>query len=68
MTSWLAFTLNMTGLVLLRKKHSVGWLFGIASELLWIQVAVKTEIYALALMGVVYIVMAGSNYFEWRRN
>jgi nicotinamide riboside transporter PnuC len=68
MTSWLAFLLNMTGVVLLRKKNPIGWLFGIASELLWIQVAVKTEIYALALMGGVYIVMAGWSYFEWRRD
>jgi nicotinamide riboside transporter PnuC len=67
MTSWLAFLLNMTGVVLLRKKNPIGWLFGIASECLWIQVAVKTEIYPLALMGGVYIVMAGWSYFEWRK-
>lgn len=67
MTSWLAFTLNMTGLVTLRYKKAYGWLFGIAAELLWIQVALKTEIYALAAMGLVYIVVAYWNFVEWRK-
>ncbi len=68
MTSWLAFLLNMTGLVLLRKKHRVGWLFGIVSECLWIYVAWQNEIPALMWMGATYIVMAGWNFMEWRKD
>jgi nicotinamide riboside transporter PnuC len=67
MIAWLAFALNMTGLVLLGKKRSIGWLFGIASEVLWIRVAMQNDIPALMLMGAVYILVAGRNYFEWRR-
>jgi len=67
MTGWLALAINTIGLVLLGLKFRTGWLFGIASEVLWIWVATDKGIPPLALMSVIYIGMATINWNKWRQ-
>jgi hypothetical protein len=65
MIGWFANILQVTGLLLLGKKRSIGWLFGIAAECLWIVRAEAKDMPDLMFISVVYIVVAFINWNKW---
>jgi len=67
MIGWIANVLQITGLVLLGKKHAIGWLFGIAAEVLWICRASDKGMPDLVFISVVYIGVASYNWIKWGR-
>jgi len=67
MTGWIANVLQITGLLLLGKKQAIGWLFGIAAEVLWIIRARDKGIPDLMFISLVYIAVASFNWIKWRR-
>ena len=67
MTGWIANVLQITGLLLLGKKQAIGWLFGIAAEVLWIIRASDKGMPDLMFISLVYIAVASFNWIKWRR-
>lgn len=63
---YLAGGLNILGLILLRYKISVGWLFGIVAEILWIIRAGSKDMPDLILISFAYICIAVSNWWKWK--
>ena len=61
------FVLQITGLLLLGKKNAIGWLFGIAAEILWIVRAGGKDMPDLMFISVVYIGVASYNWIKWGR-
>lgn len=67
MIGWIANVLQITGLVLLGKKQAIGWLFGIAAEVLWIFRASDKGMPDLIFISVLYIGVASYNWIKWGR-
>lgn len=67
MIGWIANVLQVIGLLLLGKKQAIGWLFGIAAEVLWIFRASDKDMPDLVFISVVYIGVASFNWIKWRR-
>lgn len=62
---WIANALNILGLVLLGRRHRIGWLFGIAAECLWIWRAGRMGMPDLVFISTVYCLIASWNYLKW---
>lgn len=68
MIGWIATLLNIIGLILLGRKHRIGWLFGIVAECLWIVRAGHMGMPDLVAISTVYVFVAAWNFTSWGKH
>jgi nicotinamide riboside transporter PnuC len=68
MLGWIANLLQVVGLILVGRKNSLGWLFGIVAELLWILRAKEMNMADLMFISTLYIGVASYNFYRWNSN
>jgi hypothetical protein len=66
MSGWVANALQIYGLLLIGRKQRIGWLYGIAAEILWLFRAGEKHMPDLMFISAVYIVVAGWNWWQWK--
>jgi len=62
--SWTLTAVGITGLYLVGRKKTVGWVVGIGAQALWIAFAIATRQYGFIVSAVAY---AGVNVYNLRR-
>lgn len=62
---YLAILIQVTGLILLGQKIALGWLCGIAAELIWIKRGRDNRMPDLMTMASIYIGVALWNFWQW---
>ncbi len=66
MLDYAAATLELTGAWLVGSKRRIGFVLNAAGCLIWIEVALRVELYGLLLVVVPALVINMRNWWRWR--
>ena len=64
---YIAGLLELLGSYLIGNKNKIGFLLNILGCILWIYVAIQTQIYGLLLVVIPAIVINSRNFIKWTR-
>ncbi len=62
---WIAAIMEMLGKVLVVRKNRTGFLISAVCNVTWMFVAVRTELWGLLVMMVVFVVINVTGFIKW---
>jgi membrane protein implicated in regulation of membrane protease activity len=65
--SWTLAAIGILGIYLAGRKRAVGWLVGVAAQVLWLAYAIVTRQWGFIATAVAYAAVYGKNWVAWRR-
>lgn len=65
--SWILAVIGVTGMYVVGKKNTLGWLVLCVNECLWIAYALITKQYGFIFMALAYAAVYVKSFVHWRR-
>ncbi|MFI7074921.1 hypothetical protein [Micromonospora sediminicola] len=64
--SWIAAAASITGLWISGHNPRIGWVYGIASQAVWVTYGVATAQPGMIALSVAFVVIYSRNIYRWR--
>lgn len=65
--SWFLTLFGITGLYLAGKNNKLGWVIGLAVQVLWFAYAINTKQWGFLVSALIYSAVYGHNWWKWYR-
>lgn len=64
MIDWISGVFGLSGMYLLSKHNKIGWVLLCLSSICWIMIGVKTGLYGLIFISIIYLIIEVNGYLK----